>query len=145
MHLHSACPNTWRAEPRKKNTLSFSRKNPPPPNQKCKEYFFFRGCRRVREAERSAYAFPTLLLCRSSVRSTEARSARGTLFHSSRIFDKVGSSSVIKILQFCFCPKNLLDAKIVSRPGVVIGSRTPLKMVGRKACGFDSHPGHKYI
>src|SRR3989338_6355275 len=44
------CPNTWRAEPRKKNTLSFFRKNSPPAKSEMQGVFFFRGFRRVREA-----------------------------------------------------------------------------------------------
>src|SRR3989304_5490893 len=31
--------------PERKTPFPFSRKNSPPPNQKCKESFFFRGCR----------------------------------------------------------------------------------------------------
>ena len=33
------CPETSRAEPRKKNTLSFFKRNSPPPNQESKEHF----------------------------------------------------------------------------------------------------------
>ena len=40
-HCSATCPNTWRAEPRKKNTLSFFKRNFTPPNQKCKECFSF--------------------------------------------------------------------------------------------------------
>jgi 8-oxo-dGTP pyrophosphatase MutT (NUDIX family) len=41
----------WLAEPPERKTpFPFSKEIPPPPNQKCKECFFFRGCRRVREA-----------------------------------------------------------------------------------------------
>ena len=35
--------------PERKTPFPFSRKNPPPPNQKCKECFFFRGCWRTRQ------------------------------------------------------------------------------------------------
>ncbi len=31
---------------------------------------------------------------------------------------------------------------IMSRPGGEIGRRTGLKIPGRKACGFESRPGH---
>src|SRR3989344_9596966 len=39
------CPNTWRAEPRKKNALSFFRRNHSRANPKSKELFSFWGCR----------------------------------------------------------------------------------------------------
>ena len=35
--------------PERKTPFPFSRKNSPPPNQKCKECFFFRGCWRTRQ------------------------------------------------------------------------------------------------
>ena len=44
------CPNTWRAEPRKKNTLSFFKRNFTPAKSEMQGVFFFRGFRRVREA-----------------------------------------------------------------------------------------------
>ena len=47
-HCSATCPNTWKAEPRKKNTLSLFQRNFTPPNQKCKECF--RGCRGSMEA-----------------------------------------------------------------------------------------------
>ena len=37
--------------PERKTPFPFSKRNPPPPNQKCNECFFFRGCRRTRRAE----------------------------------------------------------------------------------------------
>ena len=40
-HCPATCPNTWRAEPRKKNTLSFFKEISPPPNQESKECFSF--------------------------------------------------------------------------------------------------------
>ncbi|OGZ12361.1 MAG: hypothetical protein A3D67_00035 [Candidatus Lloydbacteria bacterium RIFCSPHIGHO2_02_FULL_51_22] len=36
--------------PERKTPFPFSKEISPPPNQKCKECFFFRGFRRVREA-----------------------------------------------------------------------------------------------
>src|SRR3989338_4478017 len=39
------CPNTWRAEPRKKNTLSFFKRNFTPAKSEMQGVFFFRGCR----------------------------------------------------------------------------------------------------
>src|SRR3989338_9119630 len=39
------CPNTWRAEPRKKNTLSFFKSNFTPAKSEMQGVFFFRGCR----------------------------------------------------------------------------------------------------
>src|SRR3989344_3799348 len=39
------CPNTWRAEPRKKNTLSFFKRNLTPAKSRKQGVFFFRGCR----------------------------------------------------------------------------------------------------
>ena len=44
------CPSHRWQNPERKTPFPFSRKNSPPPNQKSKECFFFRGCRRVREA-----------------------------------------------------------------------------------------------
>ena len=44
-HCSATRLNTWKAEPRKKNTLSFFKRNSPSPKQKSKECFFFRGCR----------------------------------------------------------------------------------------------------
>jgi len=49
-HCSATCPNTWRAEPRKKNTLSFFKRNFTPAKSRNQGVFFFRGCRRVREA-----------------------------------------------------------------------------------------------
>jgi len=46
----ATCPNTWRAEPRKKNTLSFFKRNFTPAKSRKQGMFFFRGFRRVREA-----------------------------------------------------------------------------------------------
>src|SRR3989338_11583316 len=43
------CPNTWRAEPRKKNTLSFFKRNFTPAKSEMQGGFFFRGCRRTRQ------------------------------------------------------------------------------------------------
>src|SRR3989344_3167311 len=37
------CPNTWRAEPRKKNTLSFFKKKFNPAKSEMQGVFFFRG------------------------------------------------------------------------------------------------------
>src|SRR3989344_6017815 len=39
------CPNTWRAEPRKKNTLSFFKRNFTPAKSEMQGVFFFRDCR----------------------------------------------------------------------------------------------------
>ena len=44
-HCSATCPNTWRAEPRKKNTLSFSKRNFTPAKSRKQGVFFFRGCR----------------------------------------------------------------------------------------------------
>ena len=44
-HCSATCPNTWRAEPRKKNTLSFSKRNFTPAKSEMQGVFFFRGCR----------------------------------------------------------------------------------------------------
>jgi hypothetical protein len=40
-HCSATCLNTWKAEPRKKNTLPFSKEISPPPNQESKECFSF--------------------------------------------------------------------------------------------------------
>src|SRR3989338_4745249 len=60
--------------PERKTHLPFSRKNSPPPNQKCKECFFFRGCRRVREAVTGRFVERTI-----QVRAT-TRSARSSFW-----------------------------------------------------------------
>ena len=44
-HCPATCPNTWRAEPRKKNTLSFFKRNFTPAKSRKQGVFFFRGCR----------------------------------------------------------------------------------------------------
>src|SRR3989338_8826765 len=44
-HCSATCPNTWRAEPRKKNTLSFFKKKFTPAKSGKPGVFFFRGCR----------------------------------------------------------------------------------------------------
>src|SRR3989344_1703238 len=44
-HCSATCPNTWRAEPRKKNTLSFFKRNFTPAKSEMQGMFFFRGCR----------------------------------------------------------------------------------------------------
>ncbi|OIO07499.1 hypothetical protein AUJ27_02320 [Candidatus Falkowbacteria bacterium CG1_02_37_44] len=44
-HCSATCLNTWKAEPRKKNTLSFSKRNFTPAKLRKQGVFFFRGCR----------------------------------------------------------------------------------------------------
>src|SRR3989344_4679074 len=44
-HCSATCLNTWKAEPRKKNTLSFSKRNFTPAKSRKQGVFFFRGCR----------------------------------------------------------------------------------------------------
>jgi len=44
-HCSATCQNTWRAEPRKKNTLSFFKRNFTPAKSRKQGVFFFRGCR----------------------------------------------------------------------------------------------------
>src|SRR3989344_3937565 len=44
-HFSATCLNTWKAEPRKKNTLSFFKRNFTPTKSKMQGVFFFRGCR----------------------------------------------------------------------------------------------------
>jgi len=44
-HCSATCLNTWRAEPRKKNTLSFFKRNFTPAKSEMQGVFFFRGCR----------------------------------------------------------------------------------------------------
>jgi|SRR3989344_841721 len=43
------CPETSRAEPRKKNTLSFFKRNFTPAKSEMQGVFFFRGCWRTRQ------------------------------------------------------------------------------------------------
>ena len=87
------CPNTWRVEPRKKNTLSFFKRNFTPAKSEMQGVFFLSGL------------------------PSRARRWRG--FRSSRIFDKVSSSEVVKTLQFCRKrhrrPKSVGRAKRVPR------------------------------
>ena len=68
------CLNTWKAEHQRKMSFPFSEKIGRAQNQKSKEHF-------------------------SLVLPSGARQWRG--FHHSRIFDKVGSSEVVKALQDC--------------------------------------------
>jgi len=91
-----------RTEPRKKNTLSFFKKNSPPPNQKCKECFSFgvaaESARRSGVRMRSphfcfAEARCLPVLWRASHRGALARGVRLWIF--SLIFDKVGSSGIV--------------------------------------------------
>src|SRR3989344_6860023 len=42
-HCSATCPNTWRAEPRKKNTLSFSKRNFTPAKSEMQGVFFLSG------------------------------------------------------------------------------------------------------
>ena len=42
-HCSAICPNTWRAEPRKKNTLSFSKRNFTPAKSEMQGVFFLSG------------------------------------------------------------------------------------------------------
>ncbi|MDO8686589.1 MAG: hypothetical protein Q7K11_00060, partial [Candidatus Berkelbacteria bacterium] len=42
-HCSATCPNTWRAEPRKKNTLSFFKRNFTPAKSKMQGVFFLSG------------------------------------------------------------------------------------------------------
>ena len=44
-HCSATCLNTWKAEPRKKNTLSFFKRNFTPAKSRKQGVFFFRGCR----------------------------------------------------------------------------------------------------
>ena len=44
-HCSATCLNTWKAEPRKKNTLSFFKRNFTPAKSRMQGVFFFRGCR----------------------------------------------------------------------------------------------------
>jgi len=44
-HCSATCLNTWKAEPRKKNTLSFFKRNFTPAKSRKQGVFFFRGRR----------------------------------------------------------------------------------------------------
>ena len=48
-HCSATCPNTWRAEPRKKNTLSFFKRNSPTAKSEMQGVFFLWGCWRTRQ------------------------------------------------------------------------------------------------
>ena len=43
-----------------------------------------------------------------------------------------------------YLKKSCFLASINARPGGEIGLHARLKIVCRKACGFESHPGHQY-
>ena len=92
----ATCPNTWRAEPRKKNTNSFFKRNFTPAKSEMQGVFFLSGL------------------------PSRARRWRG--FRSSRISDKIGSSEVVKTLQFCRKrhrrPQSVGRASRVPRSGV---------------------------
>jgi len=49
------CPNTWRAEPRKKNTLSFFKRNFTPAKSRKQGVFFLSGLPRLCEAVAERY------------------------------------------------------------------------------------------
>ncbi len=49
-HCSATCPNTWRAEPRKKNTLSFFKRNFTPAKSEMQGVFFLSGLPRLCEA-----------------------------------------------------------------------------------------------
>src|SRR3990167_6507259 len=49
-HCSATCPNTWRAEPRKKNTLSFFKRNFTPAKSRKQGVFFLSGLPRLCEA-----------------------------------------------------------------------------------------------
>jgi hypothetical protein len=59
-HCSATCLKTWKAEPRKKNTLSFSKRNFTPAKSEMQGVFFFRGrrgsARQFRATTRSARA-----------------------------------------------------------------------------------------
>ena len=63
--------------PERKTPFPFSRKNPPPPNQKCKECFFFRGCWRTRQCVGLS---PSVRFSFASPRTRSVRSHYLTLF-----------------------------------------------------------------
>ncbi|MSU55273.1 MAG: hypothetical protein EXS46_01905 [Candidatus Taylorbacteria bacterium] len=62
-HCSATCPNTWRAEHRRKMSFPFSRKISPPPHQESKEHF-------------------------SSVLPSEARQWRNDSFHIGILLEK---------------------------------------------------------
>ena len=49
-YCSATCPNTWRAEPRKKNTLSFFKRNFTPAKSEMQGVFFLSGLPRLCEA-----------------------------------------------------------------------------------------------
>src|SRR3989338_3914883 len=72
-HCSATCPNTWRAEPRKKNTLSFFKRNFTPAKSEMQGVFFLSGLLAYSPV-RGAFSERTIL-----VRAT-TRSARATSF-----------------------------------------------------------------
>src|SRR3990167_163099 len=54
-HCSATCLNTWRAEPRKKNTLSFFKKNFTPAKSRKEGVFFLGGLPRLCEAVAERY------------------------------------------------------------------------------------------
>ena len=70
-HCSATCLNTWKAEPRKKNTLSFFKRNFTPAKSEMQGVFFFRGFRRVREAVAGRFIERTILV-KATTRSARA-------------------------------------------------------------------------
>src|SRR3972149_7270847 len=56
-HCSATCPNTWRAEPRKKNTLSFFKRNFTPAKSRKQGVFFLSGLPRLCEAVAGRFIF----------------------------------------------------------------------------------------
>ena len=54
-HCSATCPNTWRAEPRKKNTLSFFKRNFTTAKSEMQGVFFLSGLPRLCEAVAERY------------------------------------------------------------------------------------------
>ena len=89
--LFRPCPNTWRAEPRKKTTLSFFRRNFTPAKSRKQGVFFFRGCRRTRRRGEASVA---LALNRSVRGSLESPRTPRVRLVSIRVAFKIHSNFV---------------------------------------------------
>jgi len=109
-HCSATCPNTWRAEPRKKNTLSFFKRNFTTAKSEMQGVFFFRGCRgsarqwRNDTSVRGSLEPPRAPRVRIIGLSSQKRFAQRLLFH--RQNSKSESEAEIISMEINFQPKN---------------------------------------
>ena len=95
------CPNTCRAEPRKKNTLSFFKEISPPPNQKCKECFSFEVSAESARRWRSVRGAYDLGQSHHALRAWHI--IRDSAGNESELFDIMTTKQKFRLLNRNFC------------------------------------------